>query len=84
MQSTFKLVYFVLLAVPPDLTNLGSTLKIALLSTRIMGGGTFSKIYRCSDPKINIYKVMIGKLLQRKKNSMQNVLSHFHTLSHAY
>ena len=41
--------------------------KIALLSTRIMGGGTFSKIYRFSDPKMNIHEVMIGKLLQRKK-----------------
>lgn len=75
MQSTFKLVYFVLLAVPPDLANLGSTLKIALLSTRIMGGGTFSKIYRCSDPKINIYKVMIGKLLQRKKLNAERIES---------
>ena len=50
-----------------------------------MGGGTFSKIYRFSDPKMNIHEVMIGKLLQRKKkNSMKNVLSHFRTLGHAY
>lgn len=67
MQSTFKLVYFVLLAVPPDLTNLGSTLKLHFYPQGSWEGGTFSKIYRCSDPKINIYKVMIGKLLQRKK-----------------
>lgn len=51
--------------------------KIALLSTRIMGGGTFSKIYRFSDPKMNIHEVRIDKLLQRKKKLNEERIESF-------
>lgn len=40
-----------------------------------MGGGTFSKIYRCSDPKINIYKVMIGDCFKEKKLNAERIES---------
>ena len=51
-----------LLAVLAGPTNIGLTLKKALLSTKTMVGETFSEICHCSDPNMNIHEVVIGKL----------------------
>ena len=61
-----------LLAVLAGPTNIGLTLKKALLSTKTMVGETFSKICHCSDPNMSIHEVVIDKLPLKKtkqKNS---------------